>query len=367
MTAIKFVTPPTDEFRRVLKARVDSYFTDRGLSKHWNAAMALKLALYLGGYLGAFALIMLGGFSVPVMFGLAIIVGLAGAGIGFNIGHDACHGALSRSSRVNRFWAHAFTLIGAHAYNWRIIHNVSHHGFTNIPYADGDLHPVSYLRYFQQAPNKRPYHRYQHLYAIPLYSLATLVWIFYKDFLHISRDTHCGHKKRTPPAVEYLILALGKSLHIGMLLILPMIFLPIPIWQVLVGFIAAHLVMGLALASVFAVGHLVEEVEMPLADEEGHIRDSWAEHQLKTTSNFNTKSRFFFWTVGGLNFQIEHHLFPHVCHVHYPKLSPIVRATALEFGLPYHEFRSFLEAQRSHLSYLKKLGKEQIVADPVLV
>jgi linoleoyl-CoA desaturase len=367
MTAIKFVTPPSDEFRRVLRTRVDAYFADRGKSKHWNAVMATKLALYIGGYLGGYALIMLGGFSTPVMFALTIVVGLAAAGIGFNIGHDACHNALSRSSRVNRFWAHAFTLIGAHAYNWRIIHNVIHHGFTNIPYADGDLHPTGLLRYFQQAKNKRPYHRFQHLYAIPLYSLATLVWIFYKDFLHITRDTHCGHKKRRPPAVEYFLLILGKSLHLGMLLVLPIIFLPIPIWQVVVGFVVAHLVMGLSLASVFAVGHLVEDVDMPMADDEGHIHDSWAEHQLKTTANFSTKSRFFFWTVGGLNFQIEHHLFPNVCHVHYPKIAPIVRATAHEFGLPYHEFSSFLEAQRSHLAFLKTLGKQEIVADPVLI
>jgi linoleoyl-CoA desaturase len=364
MTAIKFVTPPADEFRRVLRERVDQFFIDNNRSKHWNWVMVVKLFLYIGGYIGGYIALMTAGFGPSGQLACYVLVGFAMAGIGFNIGHDACHNALSRSSRVNRFWSHAFTMVGAHAYNWKIIHNVIHHGFPNIPYADGDLHPVSYLRYFDEAPNKKPHHRYQHIYAFPLYALATLVWVFWKDFLHISRDVHCGHQKRPAPRSEYAILIGSKVFHVVMFLVLPIVLLPTPAWFAIVAFLIMHFVSGLTLASVFAVGHLVEGVDFPMADDKGHIHDSWAAHQLKTTANFSTGSRFFYWTVGGLNYQIEHHLFSSICHVHYRDLAPIVRKTAKEFGLPYHEFPSFFAAQRSHFHLLKQLGAQELGAEP---
>ena len=149
MTAIKFVTPPTDEFRRVLKARVDSYFADRGLSKHWNAVMALKLALYLGGYLGAYALIMLGGFSVPsVRLASSSLAGRAS----LQIGHDACHG-LSGISRVND-WGHAFTA-SAPTPTTADSHTSSSR-LTNIPFA---TRPAPVAIYDSRRRKQTAYHR----------------------------------------------------------------------------------------------------------------------------------------------------------------------------------------------------------------
>ncbi|MEW6775205.1 MAG: acyl-CoA desaturase [Bdellovibrionota bacterium] len=354
--AIRFSSPADDKFTQTLKQRVNAYFSNRGLSEHGNALMWAKVIFYLGWYLGSCALILSGRFTGVTLILLYVSAGFATAGIGFNIAHDACHSALSSREWVNRLFGHTFTLIGAHAYNWKITHNVIHHSFTNIPYADGDLHPGPWLRFCQLQEGNRWYHRFQHLYAIPLYCLTTVSWVFLKDYLHMTRKVHTGYNKPNPPAVEYFFLIAAKLLHYAAFLAIPIGVLHLPLWQVITGFFLLHAAAGSSLAIVFAVGHVVEQAEFPKLGEDRVIKNSWFAHQVRTTCNFATKNPFFFWTVGGLNFQIEHHLFPRVCHIHYPAIQPIVRETVREFGLPYNEFETLSGALREHLHYLRDQG-----------
>ncbi len=355
--AIRFVSDPNDKLTETLKKRVEAYFSERDLSEHGNWVMYAKVIFYLGWYVGSFALILSGHFTGLALIALYASAGFATAGIGFNIAHDACHSAFSSREWVNRLFSHTFTLIGAHAYNWKITHNVIHHSFTNIPYADGDLHPGPWLRFFHSNEEHRWYHRFQHLYALPLYCLSTLSWVFLKDYVHMSRKVHTGYQKPKPPVQEYFSLAAAKLFHYTVFLVLPLAWLKLPVLQVLSGFLLMHAVGGATLALVFAIGHLVNRAEFPRMGEDRVIRNSWVAHQIRTTCNFSTGSWFFFWTLGGLNFQIEHHLFPRVCHVHYPAIQPIVRETIREFGLPYNEFESFGTALREHLVYLREQGQ----------
>ena len=76
---------------------------------------------------------------------------------------------------------------------------------------------------------------------------------------------------------------------------------------------------------------------------------------METTVDFAPRSRLLAWYLGGLNFQVEHHLFSRVCHIHYPALAPIVKQTAREHGLPYHHNGTFLQAVGSHARTLYRL------------
>ncbi len=150
-----------------------------------------------------------------------------------------------------------------------------------------------------------------------------------------------------------------KLLYYSYALIIPIIIVPFPWWLVLLAFISMHFVTGLLISIVFQVAHIIPSSEFPLPDENGLIADDWYTHQFATTSNFSPRSRLLTWLIGGLNYQIEHHLLPGVCHVHYMELSKIVVSTAEEYGMPYHSKRSFVSAIWAHTKMLRQLGNMQ--------
>jgi linoleoyl-CoA desaturase len=190
----------------------------------------------------------------------------------------------------------------------------------------------------------------------------TLVWVVIKDFVRIYRYNQEGlvGKQESTITKEWLILVATKLLYIGYIIVIPLIFTSLAWWQVVLGVILMHYLAGFILAIIFQPAHVVEGTEYPMPNEENMLENNWAIHQLKTTSNFGNKSRWFSWYVGGLNFQIEHHLFPNICHVHYRKLSKIVQSTAMEFGLPYKKFSSFFGALKGHTRILKELGAKPV-------
>jgi linoleoyl-CoA desaturase len=296
-------------------------------------------------------------FGAYVLFSMAL--GLVVAGIGFNVSHDAIHGGLSSKKWLNAILSESFTLIGGNAYNWSTTHNVVHHTYTNINGYDGDLRPLGILRFSKHQP-LRPIHRFQHLYVWGLYSLLSLEWATKRDFVQIFKTHYHQYKKPECPLIEKVKLFVGKTLYYVLLWAIPMTLLPVAWWQVLVGFVAMHIVTGLSLALVFQLGHLVEGT-MNSPEHESKMPDSFIVHQLKSTSNFCSRGRWANFLTGGLNCQIEHHLFPQICHLHYPKLAVIVRQTAEEFGLPYIEHKTWPAAVRSHYRYLKNLGRPALV------
>ena len=364
---VKFVTPKGNRFNDTLRARVDDYFEANHLSRHWNWTMAVKTVICLGTWCLSYAAVMSNHFAPWGMLAWCCLIGAAAAGIGFNVAHDASHGGYSINPRTNRIFAHAFTLLGVSEFYWHISHNVIHHSFPNIPNADADLHPPPVLRYFDCALEKRWYHPYQHIYAYALYSLASLSWVVFKDYNHVTNGIHDSYPKPKVSIAQYVILVAGKAFHCTAFLVLPLLFVHAAAWRILLGFVVMHLVTGTLLAVVFAVGHLVDDTAIIYPGSDGVIHDSWYAHQLRTTANFSTNSYLVNLTLGGLNFQIEHHLFPRICHVHYKKLAPIVRATAAEFGIPYVEYKSFLLAQKAHRRFLRRYGGAAVVAQPVLL
>jgi linoleoyl-CoA desaturase len=248
--------------------------------------------------------------------------------------------------------------MGAGAFNWKVQHNVLHHTYTNIHDVDEDISPRGILRMTPHSEWKS-IHKFQHIYAWFIYGLMTLVWVIVKDFVRLTRYHKDGLVKKQKADIrkEWVILIATKLIYVGYILVIPMMVLSITWWQWLIGFVSMHYVAGFILAIIFQPAHVIDGTEFPLPDGNGKMDNSWAIHQLHTTTNFANNSTWLSWYVGGLNFQVEHHLFPNVCHVHYKKISAIVKSTTQEFGLPYKSEPRFIDALVGHGKLLKELGK----------
>ena len=356
--SIKFSTNRADFFS-TLNQRVNEYFKSNNISRYANTQMRIKTVFMFALYSVPFLLIITGLFTnLWAMLALCLVMGFGTAGIGLSVMHDANHGAYSKKSWVNNTVGYSLNVLGAGAFNWKVQHNVLHHTYTNIHDHDEDISPRGVLRMAPQS-EWRSIHKFQHMYAWFLYGLMTLVWVAAKDFIRLIRYEKEGLVKKQKADIrkEWAILIATKLIYIGYILVLPMIILPVTWWQWLIGFTAMHYVAGFILAIIFQPAHVIDGTEYPMPDINGNMDNNWAIHQLYTTTNFANKSRFFSWYVGGLNFQVEHHLFPNVCHVHYKKISSIVKATTQEFGLPYKSEPTFIDAIVGHAKLLKELGK----------
>jgi linoleoyl-CoA desaturase len=320
--------------------------------------MIIKTIFMFSLYFVPYALII--GEVVTGIMGLMVLLvmmGIGAAGIGLSVMHDANHGAYSKISWFNGLIGYSLNLIGANAFNWKVQHNVLHHSFTNVHEEDEDISPRGLLRMTPHTKWKR-IHKYQFIYAWFLYGLMTIVWVFIKDFVRIVRYHKNGlvQKQRTTITREWSILIGSKLIYFAYIFVLPVLVTSLLWWQVLIGILFMHYITGFMLAIIFQPAHVTESAEFPLPDEEHRLENNWAVHQLLTTTNFGNNSRWFSWFVGGLNFQIEHHLFPNICHVHYRKIAGIVQSTAKEFDLPYNSSPSFIDALYGHLKLLKQLG-----------
>jgi linoleoyl-CoA desaturase len=353
---LKYQNKDQSAFLPTLKQRVDHFFQERNVSRHANKFMIFKTILFLSIAVALYVVIITSILPLLIQLGAAILLGMTMAFIGFNICHDALHGAYSSNQQVNKALGFVFNVIGANAYVWNLTHNKVHHSYTNIVDHDEDIEIAPGLIRVNETDKANKLQRYQHIYAFFLYSLTTLSWFFRKDYLKFfKKDIGNSHVNKHPKA-EYFKLFLFKAIYYFIFIVLPLLVMDLTWWQFLVGFVAMNLAEGLVLGLVFQLAHVVEDTEIRRA-ENNSIDDSWAVHQLKTTANFAPTSRLANFLCGGLNLQVEHHLFPKICHVHYKRLSAIVRQTAQEFNLPYHVNRSFFSALRSHYLFLKRLGR----------
>jgi linoleoyl-CoA desaturase len=344
-------------FFSTLRQRVEQYFKDNKISKHFNSKMVLKTILLLTGYLLPFVFILF--FHLPqiVNYSLWLLMGLSKAGIGMSVMHDANHGAYSKDRRVNYWLGHTLNLVGGSVFNWKLQHNTMHHTYTNIIDMDDDIEDKLILR-FSPHTKAKWFHRFQFIYAFLFYGILTLYWALLKDFVQFKKYIRTGVNKEgaTKNRVLLVKIFIFKFIYFFVFIVAPLFVLHLPVWNYISGFLLMHFVAGMILSVIFQLAHTVENTTHPLPDKEGTIENNWAIHQLNTTANFSRKSRFLTWYLGGLNFQVEHHLFPSICHVHYPAIAPIVKETAEEFGIPYLENESFLKAVRSHVQMLKVYG-----------
>ena len=357
---IRFKNPNQALFVKTLRKRVDDYFKENDISRTGGFSLKVKAAFMFALYFVPYFLMV---FSVVtniwVLWAMAFLMALGMAGLGFCVMHDANHGVFSRKKWLNNAMGYSLNFLGGNVNNWKAQHNILHHSYTNVEGFDEDIDPGKLLRFSPHAEKKK-YHKYQFLYAWPLYSLMTLAWTFKKDMLDAPRYEKMGIYKqlKTNMKKELLIIIGTRLLYFFYMLFVPMYFMEIAWWQVVIGFFTVHLCAGLLLALIFQLAHVMEDTQFPLPEEGSLlIENQWAVHQLQTTLNFSAKSRVLSWFVGGLNFQIEHHLFPNISHVHYKNIAPIVKQTALEYGLPYYDKKTFFNALASHGRMLYQLGR----------
>lgn len=353
---IQFDKNKLADFYPAVRERVDAYFSQKGISKNFNAFMVAKTVFILMVFILTYILILSNQFNGWATLALAAIHGFFTAMIGLNIGHDAIHGAYTSNPKVNKILGLGFNLIGANDYLWKIKHNIIHHTYTNIPDHDDDLNQPPIIR---MSPHQDKWwiHRFQHFYIFLLYPLSSITWVFSKDFTNFFGKKFIIATGGKHPTIEYFRLFIYKIFYYTVFLIIPLIVLKFAWYQILFGFLIAHFVEGFTLAIIFQLAHIVEDTAFPEPDDNGYIANSWVAHQMFTTANFARKSNLANFICGGLNFQIEHHLFPKICHIHYKKISSIVQKTAEEFHLPYIENLTFFGAVRSHCRAMKSYGR----------
>ncbi|MFI5150467.1 MAG: fatty acid desaturase family protein [Bacteroidia bacterium] len=349
--------PDQTLFYSTLRNRVDGYFTENNISKHCNREMVVKTIILLLAYIVPFVAMLILHPSFLISLVLWLIMGLSAAGVGMSVMHDANHGAYSQNKTVNFWLGGTLNLMGGSIFNWKMQHNLLHHTYTNIHDMDDDIDPKAFMR-FSPHSKVRLYHKVQFIYAFFFYGVLTLYWALVKDFIQFAKYKREGINRNTPGENTKVILnmIITKVFYVGIFIFLPIFVFHLPVWNVISGFLLMHFVAGIVLTVVFQLAHTVEGTSHPVPNDKGTIENNWAVHQMNTTVNFSRRNKWISWYVGGLNFQVEHHLFPTICHVHYPNIAGIVKQTAEESGVPYLENITFLNALQSHIRTLKRFG-----------
>ncbi len=348
------------EFWELLKKRTDIYFETVGTRNATSAMIVKSLVLAITAVVAWCVLVSLGN-NIVVLFLSFAVLGITRALMGFNISHDAMHGALSKSERMNKIIGLSFDVQGINSHMWDLLHNRAHHTYTNVDGLDVDLGPSPNVLRLSPHQAYHWMHKHQYWYAWLLYPLATFFWVYFKDFIKMifQRKKRIGIWYPQHTAMDYAKLAFFKLVHYAIYLVVPLVVIDLPVGWILLALFSMYVVEALIAVPVFMLAHAVEGPEFPLPNEKGEIEHDWKVHQILTTMNFATKSKVVTWLCGGLNHQIEHHLFPKVCHIHYPQLAVYVRQTCQEFGIRYDEAPTLGKALRLHQKHLKKMGQPQ--------
>lgn len=360
---VKFVDRSDSDFFKVLRKRINAHFRTNKIKKTGDYRMVIKSIAMLSLYLLPFVIILTGILPAWATILCWVVMGIGLAGSGMSVMHDAAHGVYADNKTVNTLMSHSMYLFGANTFNWKIQHNILHHTYTNVYGMDEDIHDKPILR-LSPYGKLSGIHKYQHIYGFLLYGLSTLSWTLTKDFRQIMKyhknDMIEGNGSKLNRELTNMIIS--KLLYFAVCIGLPLLITPYSALTIIAGFLIMHFVAGIILTTIFQLAHVVEHTTHPRENAQGEIENSWAIHQLHTTANFAKKNRILSWYIGGLNYQIEHHLFHNICHVHYRDIAPIVKSTAQEYGIPYHEFHTFWQALGSHIKMLKRIGQNSVAA-----
>ncbi|UAY53637.1 fatty acid desaturase family protein [Ferruginibacter albus] len=354
MTTPKFINNKS-VFHQELKKRVNQYFEERNKPQTGNFSLYFKAIFLCATYFTLCIHVIF--FTPPVLFAIVecLLLGILTAAIGFNVMHDGSHGSFSKNKHINKIAAISMNFLGASSIMWSIKHNIIHHTYTNVDGVDDDIEAQPWLR-LCKSQKRYKMHRFQHYYFWFLYTLLHILWIFKTDYDKYFKSKVGEVSIRKLTLKEHLGFWAAKIGYIIGMIIVPICVVGFVKW--LVGFLIITMSAGLILSIVFQLAHTVEHTHFPLpVADTNKIENEWAIHQLETTANFATKNKWISWYVGGLNFQIEHHLFPKISHVHYPAISKIIRQTCIDFGIQYIEFPRMVHAIASHTSHLRNLGR----------
>ncbi len=343
--------PPRDDFAREIERRVQLYFSLNNISENGNIALYLKTGILFSVFWALYYVFVFTPLSWWPAFLVCVGLGIAVASIGFNVMHDGAHGSYSSKKWVNEIMGHSLNFLGANVYLWKFKHNVLHHTFTNVKDHDEDINVGPFMRLHPDQPRKW-FHKYQHIYWVVLYPWIYFVWVYINDFVKYFSGEIEGRRFKKMNGLQHFIFWFSKAVHVGFFIILPLCFMPFLEWCI--GFLIIMLTCGLTISIVFQLAHVVPKANFP---KEGEDLQAWHHHQKDATVNFATGSRLIRWFSGGLNFQIEHHLFPRISHVHYPNIRILVKKLCVEKNIAYYEYSTMLDAIIAHIVYLRYMGK----------
>lgn len=353
MQPLKFSGIQSD-FYVELKTRVNEYFSSKNKKMSGDARLYSKAAILISGFLACYVLLVFVTPPIWISLLLCVAMGVFCAGIGFNVMHDGGHGSFSEKKTYNRLAALTLNFLGCSSFFWNIKHNIVHHTYTNVAHHDDDIEngPLLRMSYTQK---KLIIHRYQHFYWLFVYGLIYVAWVFLLDFKkYFTRKVSIKENIEIPVATHFGFW-LTKIIYIGL-------FVVIPVWQVgwlnfVIGYSLFMFTTGVVISVIFQLAHCIEDTHFPNIENLESLETDWATHQMLTTANFATRSKIVSFFTGGLNFQVEHHLFPKISHVHYPAVSKIVRAVSQKYNVPYFENRTLMGAVVSHVRFLKNMGR----------
>jgi linoleoyl-CoA desaturase len=357
MEKIRFLAEPTDGFYNTLRQRVHLYFKEKKLNRFANSTAIAKALLFSSIFISLYLVILTVRMPLPVFFACWFVMGSFILFSAMSIVHDSAHNSFSSKKWVNQVLLRFANLAGGDGYMYKYKHTVSHHAYNNIPGIDIDLEQSGIVRVTPYTKSS-PGHKYQYWYMKILYPFYILFWVLVRDFKYY-RLKKIGLAKTNHKSFHWNFLFASKLFYIYYLVVLPCMILPYPVWVILSGFIIMQL--GAGVVAIFALlsNHVVEDSLFVIPDKNGLIPCSWGEHQLRTTDDYSPDSKFISFMFSGLNHHVAHHLFPNYCHVHYPAITKLVRATANEFGLRYR-YNSITGGLQSHFRLLRKLSKTMV-------
>jgi linoleoyl-CoA desaturase len=342
-------------FFRTLKSKVDDYFNSKNIDYSGSRKLLIKGIIQFSTAIMLYAAILI--FNPPILLTiiLSLLLGINVAVLGFNIMHEGAHNSFSKHRLINNISAYFLNGLGGNSYFWKVKHNINHHTFTNVEGLDADIDIRPFMR-LHEGQKRYGIHRFQHIYFIVLYGISYIMWIFFQDFQkYFTGYIAEGHAKGLS-LKEHIIFWTSKIAYSIVFIAVPILVLGLA--KALIGYAVLAITCGIFLSVVFQLAHAVEATKFPMPNPETNkIEQEWAIHQVQTTANFATKNKTISWLLGGLNFQVEHHLFPRISHVHYPAINKMVVETCQEFNIQYQEYPSMFKAFRSHWNHIRCLGK----------
>ena len=345
------------DFYAELRRRVNQHFEQNNIDQRGGSRIYLKAFILIGLLISFYIWLVFFTPTTWIALTLCGALGLLASGIGFNVMHDGSHGSFSNNPILNKAAALSLNILGGNDYMWHHKHVVLHHTFTNVDGVDDDIEIKPMMR-MCTSQEFRPWHRYQHLYAGFLYAIMYAYWFFWIDYKKYFTSKINSYQIPKLSAADKINFWGGKILSTILFVALP--------WYMLGGIATAigltvfFAVTGVFISVVFQLAHTVEHADFPMPDGDMKLENEWAVHQIETTSNFATRNPIVTWYCGGLNFQIEHHLFPKISHIHYPQLSKIVKQLCEEYGVTYNEHEKMYQAIASHWRYLKQMGQPSL-------
>lgn len=361
---IRFADGGGGAFYKDAKQAVDAHLAAAGKTRFADGRMVIKAVVFGGLSAVSYGGILWSGLPGPALFGFAAIYQLAAFFLAVNLGHDAAHDSLFRSRRLNRFVVLAtFTLLGVDGRLWALRHRKSHHVFPNVLGSDADIDDNTFVR-LSPHHRWRPHHRFQHLYAPLLYMLVGLHSILVQDIVYLRKKSLANMRNLTHSPAEVAGFFFRKAVYFTLCLGLPLAFLPLPAWQIVLGWAGVTAIMSLTFMALLVGTHFAEESAFPEVAADGSIPRGWAEHAVATAVDWNPESRFVHFLTGGFNTHATHHLFPNICHLHYRAIDPLMKAAAKRHGIAVAT-TTLTGLVLSHWRFLRRLGRG--AGDPGLV